>query len=180
MNATNLAVQLEELTNSIGENSASYSEAVFWESVGATELDEQLTRLADLFIGTPPDQQQMVRDAVHPRSLWNLIAYVRRLSMLIMATSDSMWLRRALAVAAIEDGRFDYRDLIVSLVIARAASEHVGIDHIPHFIWCLDSFHPTSHESFTNARDHAESDVHDILRSFGPSELRPNRRKRSS
>ncbi len=168
MTPDELSRQLAALSASIGGKAESYPESGFWMSIGSTKLDQQLSELADLFIETPSNLQQMVREAVHPHSLWNLIAYVRRLSVLIAATSEPIWLRRALAVAAIEDGRFDFRDLIVSLVIARSAAEIVGIDPIPHFNWCLDTFQPASRDSFTNARDHAQHDVEDILRNFGP------------
>lgn len=170
-------MQFEELSAAIGASSGSYKDSEFWMSIGETELDRHLTRLADIFIAAPQSEQQVVRDAVHPRALWNLIAFVRRLSILIILTSDPLWLRRALAVAAIEDGRFDFRDLIVSLVIVRAAAEQVGIDHIPHFNWCIDSLSPTSHDSFINARDHSPSDILDILHNFGPAELLPERKK---
>ncbi len=163
-----LTSQLEDLSIATGETLVRYKDNCFWASVGECELDHQLTQLADIFVNVPIDQQQIVRDAIRPGALWNLIAYVRRLSVLISKTSDPIWLRRALAVAAIEDGRFDFRDTIVSLVIARAAAEQVGIDYIAHFNWCLQTFKPSSRDSFTNARDHSESNVRGILRSFGP------------
>jgi hypothetical protein len=170
-----IALRLDELSNAIGPDSLSYNDAGFWTSVGATELDQQLTRLADLFVHTPENQRPRVRDAVHARSLWNLVSYVRRTSLLILTSRDAIWLRRALAIAAIEDSRYDYRDLIVSLVIVRAASEQVGLDPIPLFDWCLDTLKPTSRDTFTNARDHADSDVCDILKHFGPPELQAQR-----
>lgn len=174
-----LTSQLEELSLAIGANSALYNDRNMWSSVGDTELDQQLTRLANIFVDIPRNQQQIVREAVHPRALWNLIVFVRRLAILILKTSDPIWLRRALTIAAIENGRSDFRDLIVSLVIARAAAERVDMDYVAQFNWCLDAFTPASKGSFTNARDHAECDVRDILRNFGPPELLPKRRKRN-
>lgn len=170
-----IAMRLEELSNAIGPDSLSYNDDGLWTSVGATELDQQLTRLADLFLHSPENQRPRVRNAVHARSLWNLVCYVRRAALLILTSRDSQWLRRALAIAAIEDSRFDFRDSIVSLVIVRAASEQVGLDPIPLFNWCLDTLNPTSRDSFTNARDHANSDVCDILKHFGPPELQARR-----
>ena len=90
MSSDKLALELEELSNAIGPDALSYNDADYWVSVGATELDQQLTRLADLFLNTSESLQPRVRDAVHARSLWNLTSYVRRTSLLILTTRDAL------------------------------------------------------------------------------------------
>lgn len=171
--------RLESLRGVIGRAVKNYRDADFWESAGTTRLDNQLAHLADLYLESSSLQQESIRASVAPQATWNLVAFVRRLSKTLLTDPDPRWIRRGLAVACIENGRCDFRDMIASLVILRSAAEQMKVDPHPYF---CDALHQCE-ESFThiieNARDHKEKDMRDILREFGPPELKPKRRKKT-
>lgn len=172
--------RLDELSDFIGPQAPRYKNATSRTSAGDVQLDQQLTQLADLFMNATPRQRETIRSVVQPRALSNLLTYIHRVSITLLQEHDTIWLQRALAAAVIIGERCDYRDLIVSLVIVRVAAERVGIDHVPHFNSCIEKYKPSSVEPYTNARDHRPSDVRDILRHFGPPELKPTRKRRKS
>lgn len=152
----------------------------FWISAGKTKLDHQLTQLADLYIEASSEQQEEIRSSVVPCAEWNLVAFVRRLAILLLDDLNPRWLKRGLAIACVENGRFDFRDTITSLVILRAASEQAGIDPLPYFDDALSHCDHRVKHMIENARNHEPSDMRDILREFGPPELKPKRRKKTS
>ncbi len=96
-------------------------------------LDVQLTRLAEFYGNSNALQRGVLRSALNPAASWSLVAYVRRMAIQILETKDSHWLVSALNIASLENTAYDYRDSIVSLVIARAAAESVSIDAMPYF-----------------------------------------------
>lgn len=144
-----------------------------WKDIGRSPLDAKLTALTELFIAANSEQRQLIRDhheEQHDR-LWELIAYIRRVARLIVTKDDVGHLKLGLAAAAIEGGRWDYRDLIVSLVILRFAAERVGIDHVPFFNEAIKTVSMETNEAiFTNARDHSPENVEYTIRSFGPKD----------
>lgn len=154
-----------------------YSGRAIWESVGTDVVDVQISNLADFYRRCRSVQRRTLRGSLEPAAIGNLFVYVRRMSIQILETGDSVWLVRALAAASLENARCDYRDAIVSLVIARAGAEAVGIDPVPHFNDALSKCDPVMIPTFTNARDHQPKDMRDILREFGPPQLKPKRRK---
>ncbi len=139
-----------------------------WSNAGGRPLDSQLTTLADLYWDATTDQRRQIRDAVNPRLAWELLAYIRRVAILIENKGDVQWLRRGLAVAAIANGGFDYPDLIISLVILRHGAERVGIKTRKHFNDVIKITETDIHHVLRNARDHAESAVKATIREFGP------------
>jgi hypothetical protein len=102
------------------------------------------------------------------------------MSVQILHTKDETWLKSALNIASLENATYDYRDSIVSLVIARAASESVSIDAKPYFDKAIKLSSAEMKPTLINARDYRPKDVRDLLREFGPPELKPQRRKRTS
>ena len=157
-----------------------YPAAGFWESIGTHALDIQLSGLADFYGRCRAAQRRTLRRSISVAASCNLLVYVRRMSLQIMETWDPIWLVRALAAASLENAQFDYRDSIVSLVIARAGAESVDIDPLAYFESAIDKCDPEMVPMFTNARDHRPNDVRDILREFGPPELKPKRKRRTS
>lgn len=157
-----------------------YGDRKFWDSIGTHSLDVQLSRLAAFYGKSNATQRRTLRQLLNPAASWNLVAYVRRMALQILETKDARWLISALQIASLENATSDYRDSIVSLVIARAAAESVSIDPMPHFAKALAQCDPAMVSIFTNARDHRPGDVRDILREFGPPELRPKRKRRTS
>ncbi|MFO0977220.1 MAG: hypothetical protein U0996_12530 [Planctomycetaceae bacterium] len=157
-----------------------YNDRQFWSLIGTHPLDLELDRLAAAYSRCTGTQRQTLRGRVHPTASWGLIAYVRRMSLRILATGDDAWLTSALLIASLENAMFDFRDSIVSLVIVRAAAEQMLIDVVPHFNKAIKLSSAEMKSNFINARDHKPSDVRDILRAFGPKELKPKRKKRNS
>lgn len=172
--------RLRMLAKAIGPNEPFFRDPDFWETAGTTKLDHELARLADLCLESSSPQQTSIRLAVNPRAEWNLVAYVRRLAIMILQEKDPIWLRRGLAIACLENGSFDFRDSIVSLVILRSAAEQSGIDPIQYFDDALGTCEKEFVHVIENARDHKPKDVRDILREFGPPALKPKRRNRSN
>lgn len=171
--------RFESLSDVIGPKVSHFRDSDFWETAGSTSLDEQLTQLADLYAEASAPQRALIRTAVNPRAEANLVMYVRRLSILILREKDPSWLRRGLDIACIENGRFDYRDSIVSIVILRSAAERSGIDPVPYFDEAIRNCDKGFVDVIENARDHRPKDVRDLLRAFGPPALKPKRQNQN-
>lgn len=157
-----------------------YADREFWDSIGTHVLDVQLSRLANFYGKANATQRRTLRSALNPAASWNLLAYVRRMAIQILETKDPRWLISALQIASLENATFDFRDSIVSLVIARAAAESVSIDPLPHFARAISQCDSGMVSTFTNARDHRPSDVRDILRAYGPPQLKPKRKRKTN
>jgi hypothetical protein len=147
-----------------------YTSTPTWSSVGVHDLDQKLTRLADLYRAADPARRAAIRDAFEGRTdvLDDMWLYVRRVGRLIRSAADVEWLRRGLAVAAVEGGRVDYRDTIVSLVLLRHAAERAGIDPRPHFDEAIALADASAAGIFENARDHDRDNVLYTVAGFGP------------
>jgi hypothetical protein len=153
-----------------------YGDKNFWSRSVEPPLEPQLTELADLYWDASADQRRQIRESVGARLSMELFLYIRRVAIMIETRHDVAWLRRGLAIAAIENGHGDYRDTIVSLVILRFAAERVGIKTRKHFNDAIRIAETGVHETLKNARDHRESDVKYTIREFGPPEWRRKRR----
>lgn len=166
----------------LGRNAAQrrYSDSKFWETIGAHPVDVELTRLARFYGKSNAAQRHALRMALNFEASWTLVVYVRRMALQIMQTRDARWLVFALRIASLENARSDYRDSIVSLVIARAGAESVSIDPLPHFDKAISQCDPAMVSTFVNARDHRPTDVRGILRAFGPPQLQPKRRRKGN
>lgn len=182
MNTSDFDALLPTFEPLLGPDAArhTYATREFWKSTGTHPLDVELSRLADFYGKCDATQRNTLRSSLHAAASWNLLAYVRRMALRILETHDPRWLISALRIASLENAICDYRDSIVSLVIARAAAESVSIDPLPHFAEAISQCDPAMVSTFTNARDHRPRDVRDILRSFGPPQLKPGRRRKST
>jgi hypothetical protein len=92
--------------------------------------------LCDTYLAGSPEVRRCVRDFVErPQSFHNnLLGYVFRMASALRRDPNPRWIRLAIAAAAIEDARLDYRDLIVSLIVLRWAAEHMGFDTRAEFV----------------------------------------------
>jgi hypothetical protein len=140
-----------------------------WSAVGIHELDHEFTRLADLYLASKPTRRAAIRAAFTGKldTLDDLWRYVRRVGLLIQS-ADVAWLRRGLAIAAVEGGRADFRDTLMSLVLLRYAAERVGIDPRPCFDEAIELAAPESSGLFENVRDHSDFEMRYTVASFGP------------
>jgi hypothetical protein len=151
----------------------------FWDSIGTHVLDHKLTRLANFYMQCNATQRRRLRRTLSHAASWELVAYVRRMGLDIALTEDHRWLVSALSIASLENAKFDHRDSIVSLVIARAGSEHASIAPMPYFDKAIALSSTQMKPYFINARDHSPVEVRGILREFGPPQLNPGRQKRT-
>jgi hypothetical protein len=98
--------------------------------------------------------------------------YVRRMGKRIQSADDVEWVRRGLAIAAIEGGRRDFRDTTISLVLLRHGAERVKMpfDGLFRQIQAGEYISPENKPLFENARTHGATDVVNAVRKFGPVE----------
>jgi hypothetical protein len=147
-----------------------YCKTPLWSYVGRRSLDRKLTLLAELYQDAGSERRQQVYRYFEGKGarLDEMWIYVRRVAMLIRSKRDADWLRRGLTIAAIEGGRVDYRDTIVSLVILRYGSERAGIKTRPFFNEAIPMATKEGQENLRNARDHSRADVEYTVREMGP------------
>lgn len=126
--------------------------------------------LAVLYGEASPGQRAEIRRSLAGLDTWDLVLYVRRVALPIHSPTDVDWLKKGLAAASIENGQFDFRDTIVSLVLLRYAAEKAGIDARQHFDETIAISDKAVVSSLENARDHRPGDMRDIIYQFGPRE----------
>ena len=161
--------------------SGQYAQLGTWDEIGHCEADERWTRMADLYLKVDSQRRKQIREFFMSREgdLADMCQYVRRLAMRIETANDVTWLRRGLAVAAIEGGRRNYEDTAVALALLRHASERAGIDADSLFgqIQHTEFIPPENKLLFENIRTQADADVAAIARDFGPTNwLKPAKR----
>jgi hypothetical protein len=90
-----------------------------------------LDKLADVYLSSPDDRDAIRRKVGNKRALLeSMYGYVGRNADRILETGGREWLRRGIAIAAIEDLRTDFRDLYGYLGRLYLAAEARGLD--PH------------------------------------------------
>ena len=102
--------------------------------------------------------------------------YVRRMGARIYSPKDVEWVRRAIAVAAIEGGRADYRQTIISLVLLRHGADRTELAIEPFFkqIQEPEFLAPENRPMFENARTLSGNEIQKIATAFGPPNWKPN------
>jgi hypothetical protein len=109
--------------------------AEYLEKAGTEPLDGAMEALCETYLAGSPEVRRCVRDfCERPQSLHNsLLGYVFRMASVLRRDPNPRWIRLAIAAAAIEDARLDYRDLIVGLIVLRWAAERMGLDSRAEF-----------------------------------------------
>jgi hypothetical protein len=150
--------------------SGDYGRVGEWERVGKCALDRKLMALADLYLASTPQRRRLIRNYFKGRTgqLDEMWLYVRRVARLIKGPEDADWLTRGLVVAAIEGGRVDFRDTIVSLVILRYGAQRAGIRHRAYFNRVMKLAEGDARDVLENARDHDREDVAYTVAEMGP------------
>lgn len=151
-----------------------YAKVGAWEQIGGCAADRRWSALADLYLAADTSRRRQIREyfGTHPRDLGEMGLYVRRMGKRLGSADDVEWMRRGLTIAAVEGGRIDYRDTIVSLVLLRHAAERVGIPFDPLFRQIQGSEYsaPENKPLFENARTHAATDVAHTVLQYGPKD----------
>jgi hypothetical protein len=149
-----------------------YRNTPLWSSVGRRKLDRKLTQLVELYRNANPERREYIYKFFEGKRarLDEMWIYVRRVAILIQSKRDAHWLQRGLAIAAVEGGRVDYRDSIVSLVILRYRAERAGIKTRAFFQEAIRRASPECRAIFRNARDHSKGNVEYTIREMGPPE----------
>jgi hypothetical protein len=155
-----------------------YERVGMWDKLGECDLDRRLARLADIYLSASTTTRKQLRDYFNDKGaeLDEMWLYTRRMAKVIKTDQDVAIVRRALAIAAIEGGRRDYRDTIVSLVLLRYGAEQAGIRIDPLFreIQSEEFMAPENRSYFENARTHSPSAIASTIRAFGPEEWKAN------
>ena len=99
------------------------------------EADELLDGLCPAYLAATESQRQASRAAVANKRgvLSALLRYIGRAAQHLRAAGNREWLLRGLAAASIDDGRPDWRDLLLALAELYVAAEQTGIDPQPAF-----------------------------------------------
>jgi glyoxylase-like metal-dependent hydrolase (beta-lactamase superfamily II) len=151
-----------------------YAKSGLWEQIGECAADRRWSKLADLYLAADTSRRRQIREyfQARPGELDAMMLYVRRMGKRLRSADDVEWMRRGLAIAAVEGGRRDYRDTIVSLVLLRYAAERVEIacDPLLRQIQGGEYSAPENKPLFENARTHAASDVAATVLAFGPQD----------
>ena len=158
------------LVNDLEVDIENDDESDIWGDPGTRSVDVAIETIADLYLERPALREEIRTEIERVPNTWALVLYIRRASLLVKNKSDEHPIRRGLVVAAMLNGRSDYRDLIVSLVILRAAAEKAGIDTRKFFDAAIDGSTAKIHASLRNARDHSQSDIQSTFAEFGPKE----------
>jgi len=103
--------------------------------VDYARLNEELVELAEIYIRLPADEQQRVRAELREMRQVRAQIYGTMHSMVrrLRETRERHWLDVGLALAAIEGGYLDFRDLYVALGELWLAAEAVRIRPQRHF-----------------------------------------------
>jgi cyclase len=155
-----------------------YASIQAWDSVGECDADKRFSQLADLYLKSDSGIRGQIRNYFSNRdhelnSMW---LYVRRMGTRIGSPKDVEWVRRALAIAAIEGGRADYRDTIASLVLLRHGAERTGLYVDPLFrqIQEPEFLSPENKPMFESARTLSADEIAKTVASFGPPAWKTN------
>ena len=151
-----------------------YTKIGAWEKIGDCDPDRRWLALADLYLSADSSRRKQIRDYFGGRrkELDEMWRFVRRMGMRLRKAEDLDWVRRGLAIAAIEGGRVDYRDTIVSLVLLRHGAERLGIaiDPLYRQIQQPEYIAPENKPLFENARTHAAPDIAAAVSAYGPKD----------
>lgn len=143
-----------------------------WDEIGTSGFDQRWSQLADIYLAADSHRRKQIRDyfAERIQDLDAMWLYVRRMGRRVTTPEDTEWVRRALAVAAIEGGRSDYRDTIVSLVLLRYGAEQakIDVDRLFQEIQAPEYVAPENKPLFENARTHSPRDIAATVEAFGP------------
>jgi hypothetical protein len=150
-----------------------------WRDIGASPMDSRLAAFSELYADADADQRRIIEDFFDGEELRELEIFVARSARLMETTGDPRWLRRGLAAACIEGGRYDFRDLISSLSILRYGAERAGIEVEPFFHEALamdlpanSAKAPSLQEIFLTVKSYPEPTLRRFVREFGPPEWR--------
>lgn len=151
-----------------------------WRDVGSSPMDARLAAFSDLYADANPDQRQILRSFFDGEQLRELEHFVARAARLTETTGDPRWLRRGIAAACIDGGRYDFRDLIASLSILRYGAERAGIEIDPFFREALEMSYPRDpstespglRELFLTVEAYPKRTLRYFVRKFGSPEWR--------
>ena len=155
-----------------------YASIRAWDALGECDADQRFSQLADLYLNSDSGIRRQIREYFSDRNkeLDSMWLYVRRMGARICSPKDVEWVRRAIAIAAIEGGRADYRETIISLVLLRHGADRSGFSIDPLFkqIQEPEFLPPENRPMFENARTLSSDDIEKIAMAFGPPTWRPN------
>lgn len=144
-----------------------------WQAIGECATDEYFSDLAELYLKSDSSLRRQLRDYFANKSSdWkDMSLYVRRMGARVQSANDIEWIRRALAIAAIEGGRSNYEETIRSLVLLRFGAERsrINADSLLHQIQMPEFISPENKPMFESARTQSKPDMLAIVKTLGPT-----------
>jgi hypothetical protein len=143
-----------------------------WENVGVSPIDKLFIRLAELYLEVESSQQQALYAYCgrQPKYLENSFYFISRIGLLIHNKADKKWIDIGIAIAMLDGGRADFRDLINSLVLLRYIAEKQGIDARSIFNSYVQTTDGNMKGILENVRDRSKSSMEFTVQTFGPPE----------
>ena len=151
-------------------NRIKYDEDI-WSNIAHHPLDKLLDEFAQLNLGVPTETNNLIEDYVqnNPTLLWELLMYVRRVSLRLASEGNSGDLvLKALGIGSLVSKFEDPRDVLVSVILLNFGATRVGID-IKKWFDKIDSSGISSEDSiYYRATHQTEKSIAITLEMFGP------------
>lgn len=145
-----------------------------WDQIGQSDADARWTRLADFYLASDSVRRRDVRDYFRNRGadLDDMSLYVRRMAKRLQSPADMPWLRRGLAIAAIEGGQLNRDQSLASLSLLRHGAQRCDIDFHPLFrqIQAPEFITPENQLLFEDVRNQSNSEIAATVQTHGPAD----------
>ncbi len=95
----------------------------------ALPLDSAIAELCKRFAAADDRRREHLRSAISMDEFYTLLTFARRSAVFAIRGRDATWVEAGMtAVAMIDSGRVDYRDVLVALSLLHHAARRIGID----------------------------------------------------
>jgi glyoxylase-like metal-dependent hydrolase (beta-lactamase superfamily II) len=143
-----------------------------WLNSPDSDADQRYGLLADLYLEFDSSRRRQMREhfSKHPEEWDSMVQFVRRVGTLVHSTDDIDWVRRGLAIAAIEGGRSDYQETVISLALLRHGAQRGGVevDGLFRQIQEPEFLSPENKPLFESVRVLAAGPLNDLAVKHGP------------
>lgn len=141
---------------------------VLWRPLFGTPFDRLMTDVTLLYLEADGTQRKELLERLAKHRDWTYDAtyFMGRVTARIRTAEDAIWVKASLAAARVLDGRADFRDIILSLVLVRHVAEQRGIDVQAIIDAEIESDEDPLRDILLNVRNHSPRDVMSTLQFF--------------